>query len=480
MDQVTDLTAFDLLKLFFENYGGFNYEEDTVGDPDFASPSPYRRTVSREPLVITTIHPPMVNVADTASQHTRKTIRDQILLANRKLDKGSNWDEVTGRSDGEAEREFLNTFANFIKIDVRYWGRNTARGRSLVGWIESRCVYLLVGKFTCNFRRNTSFAYTWLQFYIELNAKAPNMHARIWPHRFVNVNEPHADEELNAFYLIGLQKADVNQPRLQDSEEVQGVNEQKKMAYNKFMEILRSFEEYLREAEKKHEVTESYVSVNRVTRQSLGEGVGTDKRVWWDEDYINHGTYDHDCNPNGGEDDEDSLGEEDSASDSGELEEERGRILSAGRLADDQTLDVRDENDNTQKRTRRSLHKRRNNQVPDEISMDAVVPRQEYLKKAKLRPAHDIINRIKWDPEMKIHDYIVGYVDRFLGILQMNLEKWVGHRRDETDEEWMPMHRVVWITRASDGEVVWHKEKRIDTIFGSGDQDTLESTRRKF
>jgi len=136
------------LKVFFEHYGGFNYEKDIVGDPDFASPSQYRRVVSREPLAITTIHPPMVNVADTASQHTLKTLGDQFLLANQKLDKGSSWDEVTGCSDRDAVREFLNSFANFIKIDVRYWGRNTARGRSLVGWIESRCVYLLVGRFT--------------------------------------------------------------------------------------------------------------------------------------------------------------------------------------------------------------------------------------------------------------------------------------------------------------------------------------------
>jgi len=295
------------------------------------------------------------------------------------------------------------------------------------------------------------------------------------------MNEPYADEELNAFYLIGLQKTAVNvcEPRLEGSEEAQGVNEPKKRAYNKFMEILRSFEEYLREVEKKHEVTESYVSINRVTRQSLGEDVGTDKRVWWDEDYIDvdaatDGRYD--WSSNGGEDDDDdSLGEEDSASDSGGLQGERSYILSAGRLADDQMLDVRDGDGNTQKRTRCLLHKRerRNNQVPDDVN--AVAPRQECLKKAKLRPAHDIINRIKWDPEMNIYDYLVGYADRFLGILQMNLEKWIGHRRDETDEEWVPMHRVMWITRASDGEVVWHREKRIDTIFGSGDQDTLES-----
>lgn len=141
-----DLTAGEILKLFFENYAGFNYEEDTVSDPDFSSSSEYRRTASREPFAISTIHSPMINVAHTASKHTLKTLRDEILLANQKLDRNCGWDAVTGRADGEAERDFLNAFGNFVKIDLRYWGKNIQRGRSLVGWIESRCVMLLVGK----------------------------------------------------------------------------------------------------------------------------------------------------------------------------------------------------------------------------------------------------------------------------------------------------------------------------------------------
>lgn len=450
-EQVVNLTACEASKLFFKRYASFRYEEDTVGDPDFVS-SQYRRTVSREPLVIQTIHSPMVNVASTASQHSLQTLRDQILLANQKHNKASSWEEVIGLDDGEAERDFLNAFGNFVKIDVRYWGRNITHGRSLVGWIESRCLHLLV----------------------ELNAKVPNMHARIWPARFVNIDEPHTNEELNAFYLIGLvnTSSSLRSSPVQSSEEAQAVNEQKKRVYNKFMEILRSFEEYLRKEDKKYEVTESYVSVTRVNRQSLGEGVRIDKQVWWDEYYAEvgattEGRYNHD--PSCSEDDEDSLDEEDSASDNGEVgEREKSCSLGAAGVMGDSSNTDNKSTQVPQKRTSRSQHKRerRNNQATNE--MDIVEPRREYIKKAKLRPAHDIINRIKWDSDMDIHDYLIGYEDRFLGILQMNLAKWVGHRRDETDEEWMPMHRVVWITRASDGEVVWHKEKRIDTIFSSG------------
>jgi len=307
----------------------------------------------------------------------------------------------------------------------------------------------------------------------ELNAKVPNIHARIWPGRFINIDEHHDSEELNAFYLIGLLNISpsLRSSVTQSSEEAQAVNEEKTRLYNKFTEILRSFEEFIREEERKNEVTESYISVTQVNRQSLGGGVRIDKQVWWDEDYADvganaDGRYKY--NPNEGEDDEDSLDEEDQASDAGEVEEKVSRVV----VDFPGIVNIDDKNiQEPVKRTGRS-QQRRNYQTRDE--MDTLEPRHEYIKKAKLRPVHDIINRIKWDSDMDIHDYLIGYEDRFLGILQMNLEKWVGHRRDETDEEWMPMHRVVWITRASDGGVVWHKEKRIDTIFGSGDQATRE------
>lgn len=145
-----DMTAGQVLKLFFEDYEGFKYEEEDVSDPDFGSShggKKYQRSGFREPFAITTMHAPMVNVAHGASKHTLKTLRDEILLANEKLGRNCGWDAVTGRGDGEAEREFLNGFGNFVKIDLQYWGKNIPRGRSLVGWIESRCVTLLVGKF---------------------------------------------------------------------------------------------------------------------------------------------------------------------------------------------------------------------------------------------------------------------------------------------------------------------------------------------
>ena len=114
-------------------------------DPE-VSTNIYRRTISREPLVIGTIYSPIVNVARTASRHTLRTFRDEVLRASQKLKEDCGWKQLAGGGDGEAEREFLDTFGHFIKIDIRYWGNNVARGMNLVGWVESRCVLLLVGK----------------------------------------------------------------------------------------------------------------------------------------------------------------------------------------------------------------------------------------------------------------------------------------------------------------------------------------------
>ncbi|KAJ6121138.1 hypothetical protein N7523_005418 [Penicillium sp. IBT 18751x] len=82
----------------------------------------------------------------------------------------------------------------------------------------------------------------------------------------------------------------------------------------------------------------------------------------------------------------------------------------------------------------------------------------------KLRPAGDIINRITWDPEFKRSEYIIGFVDRFEGQLEINMDNW---KKDSTDEEFIPQHRILYIQRVG-GEVVWDRRRRIDKIFMSG------------
>ncbi|KAK1254469.1 hypothetical protein MKX08_008464 [Trichoderma sp. CBMAI-0020] len=83
----------------------------------------------------------------------------------------------------------------------------------------------------------------------------------------------------------------------------------------------------------------------------------------------------------------------------------------------------------------------------------------------KLRSAIDALNRIRWDVSMDSSDYLVGYEDRFLGAQEKALDSW---KAEQTDEEFIPQHRILYFKRKSDGVIVWDRRSRVDTIFGSG------------
>ncbi|CDM38005.1 hypothetical protein DTO013E5_8238 [Penicillium roqueforti] len=91
----------------------------------------------------------------------------------------------------------------------------------------------------------------------------------------------------------------------------------------------------------------------------------------------------------------------------------------------------------------------------------------EYNPKAgenRLRPAGDIINRITWDSAFERSNYVIGFVDRFEGQLEVTMGSW---KKETTDEEFIPQHRVLYI-RHINGDIVWDRRRRIDKIFLSG------------
>lgn len=88
-------------------------------------------------------------------------------------------------------------------------------------------------------------------------------------------------------------------------------------------------------------------------------------------------------------------------------------------------------------------------------------------KGPRLRPASDVLDRLKHDSALDASEYHVGYLERFDGVLEMPVTQWV---RESTDEDFIPQHRIRWIKRRRQGEedVVWSRDERIDRIFGSG------------
>jgi len=91
----------------------------------------------------------------------------------------------------------------------------------------------------------------------------------------------------------------------------------------------------------------------------------------------------------------------------------------------------------------------------------------DFQKKSRMRTALDVINRIKWDKDFKQENFIVGYTDRFRGLLEeeFNNFTWEDLASLDWDTLAIPQHRIQYFKYKS--EKVWEKESRLDLVFGS-------------
>ncbi|KAJ5991772.1 hypothetical protein N7451_007496 [Penicillium sp. IBT 35674x] len=104
-------------------------------------------------------------------------------------------------------------------------------------------------------------------------------------------------------------------------------------------------------------------------------------------------------------------------------------------------------------------------QPSDSTAIQVNYPQSEVRSgENKLRPAGDIINRIIWDSTLSPDNYVIVFLDRFQGELEVGFGSW---KKESTDEEFIPQHRILYI-RHVDGEIVWDRRRRIDKIFNSG------------
>ncbi|XP_019948572.1 leukocyte receptor cluster member 9 [Paralichthys olivaceus] len=97
---------------------------------------------------------------------------------------------------------------------------------------------------------------------------------------------------------------------------------------------------------------------------------------------------------------------------------------------------------------------------------------QETNKKPRMRTAADVISRIQWDPSVDSSEFVVGYVDRFLGVLERPFcdFNWKANPCDcdYTSELALPRHRIQYFTYR--GLRVWDRHTRTDRVFGSTGQ----------
>uniref|UniRef100_H3C6C1 C3H1-type domain-containing protein n=1 Tax=Tetraodon nigroviridis TaxID=99883 RepID=H3C6C1_TETNG len=93
-------------------------------------------------------------------------------------------------------------------------------------------------------------------------------------------------------------------------------------------------------------------------------------------------------------------------------------------------------------------------------------------KKPRMRTADDVISRILWDPVVDSSEFVVGYVDRFLGVLERPFDDFTWDTNpcdcDYSAELALPRHRIQYFTYR--GHRVWDRHTRTDRVFGSTGQ----------
>ncbi|KKZ64259.1 hypothetical protein EMCG_09757 [[Emmonsia] crescens] len=399
-------SAADILCTFFNHYGNFNWKEDVAYDPIFHKKPPRYHRTPREGMVILTLHTPVMNVARSSSIPAMKTIVDEMKRAENLISEGNaSWTELveiepkTGKSAlSSFADEFLKSYNSYIKINVQYWDLSLAKGSSLVGWLESRCLVLLA----------------------DLHRKFPDIQTRIWPARFArsedNDNSTPAQEECEyqGCYLIGLTKADdITDPTRTLSKP------DRKLAQDALQASIDQFKSHIHSDAKYFDSASAWVDVSHVKQDNLGP-LKLDDRDWGD--YIIQ------------DNNFDDFDSEDGDSDL---------------YVEDDDVEAATESDPISSTNKKTAHKSTN----------------KLVSTPKLRPASDILSRLRWDPSLHSTEYIVGYEDRFLGAMEIPLDRW---KSEQTDEEFIPQHRILYFKQKTDGRVVWDREARRDEIFGSG------------
>ena len=112
-------------------------------------------------------------------------------------------------------------------------------------------------------------------------------------------------------------------------------------------------------------------------------------------------------------------------------------------------------------------------QVPN-VAKIAVMKKETHseevddkMKKESMRTAADVISRIRWDPALSAENFMIGYLDRFVGIIEkpFGAFSWEDLTTVAPDILAVPEHRIQYFKYLD--EVVWDKTKQLDNMFGS-------------
>lgn len=96
-----------------------------------------------------------------------------------------------------------------------------------------------------------------------------------------------------------------------------------------------------------------------------------------------------------------------------------------------------------------------------------------------MKTARDVIKRVNWDEGITKNNVVVGYMDRFVGIVEKPFTEFSWTSFAETDPEdiaSIPEHRIQYFKYRS--AKIWDKKEKLDLVFQTGskpvDSKTLE------
>ncbi|XP_042327269.1 leukocyte receptor cluster member 9 [Sceloporus undulatus] len=88
-------------------------------------------------------------------------------------------------------------------------------------------------------------------------------------------------------------------------------------------------------------------------------------------------------------------------------------------------------------------------------------------KKPPMKTAEDVISRLLWDPQVPAECFSIGYLDRFLGVVEQPFTafSWENLASVGPGVLAIPKHRIQYFKYGT--RVVWDKVSRTDDVFGS-------------
>ena len=102
-------------------------------------------------------------------------------------------------------------------------------------------------------------------------------------------------------------------------------------------------------------------------------------------------------------------------------------------------------------------------------------------KLPSMKTAEDVISRIFWDENLPADCFIVGYLDRFIGIQEQPITAFSWEDLSTVDNTVLaiPKHRIQYFKYKT--QIVWDKNKRLDLMFGStGNDQTISDVIRDY